>query len=94
MTAENRWLFDFDDILQVHFVCLKCKAALSVAPHKLKHVPPVCVNCGDQLYLKPEEQDTLRTLQAAFDAMARFKSATLKIRLEFVSPHGKSVQEG
>jgi len=91
MTAENRWLFDFDDIQQVHFVCEKCKASLSVSPYKLRQVPPVCVNCGEQLYLKPEEQATLRTLASAFEAMGRFKSTTLKIRLEFTSPHEKSI---
>jgi len=86
MTAENRWLFDFDDILQVHFVCTKCKASLSVSPRKLRQVPPQCINCGDQLYLRSEEQEAIRALASAFGAMNGFKSTTLKIRLEFASP--------
>lgn len=91
MTAENRWLFDFDDIQQIHFVCLKCKATLTVPPRRIRRVPPVCVNCNEQLYATSEEQQTLQRFADALDALAAFKTDRFKIRFEFASPHTQSV---
>jgi hypothetical protein len=91
MTAENRWLFDFDDMLQIHFVCSQCKAALSIPPRKVRRVPPQCVNCGEKLYSGDEQSEALKKLADALDAMAGMKSDKLKVRLEFRSPHAQSV---
>lgn len=91
MTSQNRWLFDFEDILQVHFVCANCKAALSVPPRKVTRVPPQCVNCSQSLYATQPEQEALQNLAKALDAMSGVKFAHLKVRLEFDSPHVESI---
>ena len=91
MTSQNRWLFDFDDILQVHFVCTNCKAALSVPSRKVHRVPPQCVNCNEPLYASQAEQEALQNLAKALDGMNGVKFSRLKVRLEFDSPHAQSV---
>jgi hypothetical protein len=92
MTAENRWLFDIADILQVHIVCSKCKATLSVAPGKWQRLPPTCVNCGEQLYLgnTPEER-ALERFKSAIDDLQQVGTERFRIRLEFNGPHAQSV---
>ena len=87
MTAENRWLFEITDILQIHVCCSKCTATLSVPPEKWKQLPPVCVNCGEQLYLgnTPEEKSLTR-LRNAIEDLRQAGTERFRVRLEFAGP--------
>ena len=88
MNAENRWLFDVSDLLQVHVICGKCTASFSVPPDKLRRVPPQCVNCGAPLYdANSKEEKALESLKTALDAATRIGGAPFKVKLEFHAPN-------
>jgi hypothetical protein len=90
MTTDNRWLFDLEDIVQIHMVCVKCNAAFSVPQDKLKRMPSQCVNCDESFYTRGSKEDeALGRLQSALDAMSRIRGANFKVRFEIAAPHAQ-----
>ena len=87
MTSQNRWLFNFIDILYVRFECKKCGFVFSVHPQDWQRLPYACGNCQTQwLMSMSAEEQVLQSFSKALENLQKMSNDRFSVQLEVNGP--------